>query len=182
MHLLSTYTPLNLHDLQFNQDTNILYMKYIEEKTNTSSIDDFKLDALTTFWQFDQATLNKLETFIEERFKYPKGGGWDLDSLREDILCQNNLMEIEKTAILLPDELSTAKGINLKKPDALQLISQELLQRYKPNLFDKADHQIIQEICQVIYAMEAVRLGIFKENIPALATPSSVIGLMEEGL
>lgn len=155
-------------------------MKYTEGKTNISSIDDLKLDALTTFWQFDQATLNKLETFIEERFKYPKGGGWDLDSLREDILFQNDLMEIEKTAILLPDELSTAKGINLKQPDALELISQELIQRYKPNLFDKADHQVIQEISQVIYAMEAVRLGIFKGTIPELTRPSSVIGLMQD--
>lgn len=155
-------------------------MKYTEGKTNISTIDDFKLDALSTFWQFDQATLDKLEAFIEARFKYPKGGGWDLDSLREDILFQNDLLEIEKTAILLPDELAATQGINLKNPDALQLISQELIQRYKPNLFDKSDHQIIQEISQVIYAMEAVRLGIFTGTIPALTTPSCVVGLMKD--
>lgn len=152
-------------------------MKYTEGKTSISAIDDFKLDALSTFWQFDQATLDKLENFIEDRFKYPKGGGWDLDSLREDLLLQNDLFEIEKTATLLPDELANNQGVKLRNLDAVQLISQELLQRYKPNLFDQADHQIIQEISLVVYAMEAVRLGIFKGSIPAVTSPSGVVGL-----
>ncbi len=127
-------------------------MKRTEEKTNITSLDNFKLDAFSTFWQFDQATLNKLEIFISERFKYPKGGGWDLDSLRVDILEQNDLLEINKINVLLPEELAANQGIDLKQPNAIQLIIQELLQRYKPNLFDTSDHQTIQEISQVIWA------------------------------
>ena len=102
-------------------------MNRAEEKTNITSLDNLKLDAFSTFWQFDQATLNKLEVFISERFKYPKGGGWDLDSLRADILEQNELLEINKANILLSEELAANQGINLKQPNAIQLISQELL-------------------------------------------------------
>lgn len=154
-------------------------MNRAEEKTNITSLDNFKLDTLSIFWQFDQATLNKLETFISERFKYPKGGGWDLDSLRADILAQNDLLEIGKINTLLPEELAANQGINLKKPNAVQLISQELLQRYKPNLYNAVDHQIIQEISEVIYAMEAVRLGIFKASISEETLPSEIVGLMD---
>lgn len=155
-------------------------MKRTEEKTTITSIDNFKLDALSAFWQFDQATLNKLEAFISDRFRYPKGGGWDLDSLRADILEQNDLLEIEKINAFLSEELANNQGINLKQPNAIQLISQELRQRYKPNLFDASDHQTIQEISQVIYAMEAVRLGIFKPSISEGTLPSEIVSLMEE--
>jgi len=155
-------------------------MKQLKGKTNTVDINDFTLDALSTFWQFDQFILDKLENFISERFKYPKGGGWDLDSLRADILEQNDLLEIDKANILLPQELATTQKASLNNQDAIQLITQELLQRYKPNLTSATDHQTIREISQVIYAMEAVRLGIFKPSIEAGTLPSNMVDLMED--
>ena len=153
-------------------------MKQLKGKTNTTNLHNFKLDALSTFWQFDQTVLDKLETFISERFKYPKGGGWDLDSLRADILEQNDLLELDKTTIPLPDELANTQDLLLKNPDAVQLITQELLHRYKPNLTAASDQQVIHEISQVIYAMEAVRLGIFKPSIATGTLPSMIINLM----
>ncbi|MFK7979955.1 MAG: hypothetical protein AB8G86_08240, partial [Saprospiraceae bacterium] len=108
----------------------------------------------------------------------PKGGGWDLNSLRADILEQNDLLEIDKTNILLPEELATTQTTSLKNRDAIQLISKELLHRYKPNLTTVADQQTIQEISQVIYAMEAVRLGIFKPTIGEETLPSTIVDLM----
>jgi len=155
-------------------------MKQLEGKTNITNLNDFKLDALSTFWQFDQTILNKLESFITDRFKYPKGGGWDLDSLRANVLEQNDLLEIKKINTLLSEELAANQAIDLKKSDAIQLISQELLNRYKPNLNHLSDHQTIQEISQVIYAMEAVRLGIFKPSIDAGTLPSNMVELMED--
>ncbi len=153
-------------------------MNQLKGKTNTANLNNFKLDALSTFWQFDQIILDKLETFISERFKYPKGGGWDLDSLRTDILEQNDLLEIDNTTILLPDELATTQSAPLKNPAAIQLISQELLHRYQPNLTEPSDHQTIHEISQVIYAMEAVRLGIFKPSIATETLPSQIVNLI----
>lgn len=153
-------------------------MKELKGKTSIVDLNDFKLDALSTFWQFDKAVLAKLEHFISERFKYPKGGGWDLDSLREDILEQNDLLEINKTNILLSEELATTQKILLKNRNAIQLITKELLHRYKPNLTEAADQQTIREISQVIYAMEAVRLGIFKPAIGEETLPSNMVDLM----
>ena len=155
-------------------------MKKLKGKTSIVDLTDFKLDALSTFWQFDKTILAKLENFISERFKYPKGGGWDLDSLREDILEQNDLLEIDKTNILLPDELATNQKIALKNQDAIQLISEELLHRYKPNLTEASDQQTIREISQVIYAMEAVRLGVFKPTIEKKTLPSNMVDLMRD--
>ena len=155
-------------------------MKQLKGKTNIVDINNFKLDALSTFWQFDKTILDKLENFISERFKYPKGGGWDLDSLREDILEQNDLLEIDKNNILLSEELAANQKTSLINQGAIQLITQELLQRYRPNLTKETDHQIIQEISQVIYAMEAVRLGIFKPSIDEKTLPSNIVDLMKE--
>ena len=100
--------------------------------------------------------------------------------MREDILEQNDLLEIDKTNILLPDELATNQKIALKNQDAIQLISEELLHRYKPNLTEASDQQTIREISQVIYAMEAVRLGVFKPTIEKKTLPSNMVDLMRD--
>ena len=152
--------PINL-----TQDTSTIYLQ---------------LDALSTFWQFDQMTLDRLENFIYKNFKYPKGGGWDLNSLRADILWQNDLLDTPLSTQILPQELANQQNIDLKKANAVQLISKEILQRYKPIINGAADQLIIQEISQVIYAMEAVRLGIFKPTISDTALPSAITTLLNE--
>lgn len=154
-------------------------MKQLQGKSHTTNLTDFKLDALSTFWQFDQIILEKLESFIRQRFKYPKGGGWDLDSLRTDILEQNDLFEIEKLYTLLPEALAANQGGLPINSNAIQLINQELINRYKPNLSRLSDYQTIQNISQVIYAMEAVRLGILKPGIDKETLPSRIVNLLE---
>lgn len=149
-------------------------MRERNQSTNISSLDSFKLDALSTFWQLDQAILTKLEKFIDERFNYPKGGGWDLDSLCEDIIFQNDLTLAGKTKILLPDEIAANRDFNFKKTDGIDLITKELVERYRPNLYAPKDLETLQQISQVIYAMEAIRLGLLGNQI-AKDTPPSVI-------
>ncbi len=153
-------------------------MKEPNQSTNITSLDSFKLDALSTFWQLDQPTLNKLEAFIDERFKYPKGGGWDLDSLREDIIFQNDLTLAGRTKILLPDEIGTNRNFNFNNKDAILLITQELIERYQPNLYTPKDMETLQQISQVIYAMEAIRLGLLNQQIDTETPPSTITKLL----
>ncbi len=144
------------------------------QPTNITSLDSFKLDALSTFWQLNQAVVDKLEIFIDERFKYPKGGGWDLDSLREDIIFQNDLTLEGRTKILLPDEIAANRAFNFKKTDGIRLITQELIERYKPNLYTPEDQETLRQISQVIYAMEAIRLGLLGQQIDTETPPSTI--------
>lgn len=146
-------------------------MRKSNRLTPISNLDDFKLDAISTIWQFDKEVLSRLENFISERFKYPKGGGWDLDSLREDILFQNDIEFTDEVMTLLPDEIANNRGVN---SNAINLIKQELQERYKPNLSAPEDFEVIQEISQVIYAMEAVRLGLLGEHVDKKTHPSIV--------
>jgi len=152
-------------------------MKDPNQPTNITSLDSFKLDALSTFWQLDQSVVDKLETFIEERFKYPKGGGWDLDSLREDIIFQNDLTLAGRTKILLPDEIAANRDLNFSNTNGISLITKELIERYRPNLYSSEDHETLQQISQVIYAMEAIRLGLLGQQID-IDTPPSTINKM----
>ena len=149
-------------------------MRKSNRLTRISNLDDFKLDAIATIWQFDKEVHARLEKFISERFKYPKGGGWDLDSLREDILFQNDIEFTDEIITLLPDEIAHNRGASFQKGSAIELINQELFERYKPNLSSPKDHQIIQEISQVIYAMEAVRLGLLGDQVKKETPPSNV--------
>ena len=149
-------------------------MREPNQSTNITSLDSFKLDALSTFWQLDQPILDKLETFVDQRFNYPKGGGWDLDSLREDIIFQNDLTLAGRTKILLPDEIAANRDLNFKNTDGIQLITQELVERYRPNLYTSEDLVTLNQISQVIYAMEAIRLGLLGPQIDK-ETPPSVI-------
>lgn len=150
-------------------------MSRLNKVAEVSILDNFKLDALSTIWQFDATVLDKLENFISERFKYPKGGGWDLDSLREDILFQNDIELFDRSMTLLPDEIAKNRGINLQHAQStIKLINHELQERYRPNLSSTDDYQTIQEISQVIYAMEAVRLGLLGSHLDS-ATPPSII-------
>jgi len=153
-------------------------MKKQNQSTNITSLDSFKLDALSTFWQFDQSVLDKLETFIEERFKYPKGGGWDLDSLREDIIFQNDLTLPGRTKILLPDEIAANRDLNFSNTNDISLITEELIERYKPNLYSSEDMETLQQISQVIYAMEAIRLGLLGQQIDTETPPSTINKLL----
>ncbi len=153
-------------------------MKKSNQSTNISSLDSFKLDALSTFWQLDQFILDQLEDFIAERFKFPKGGGWDLDSLCEDIIFQNDLTLEGRTKILLPDEIAANRKLNFKNSDAIQLITRELIERYRPNLYSPQDQATLQQISQVIYAMEAIRLGLLGQQIDRETPPSSVNKLL----
>lgn len=149
-------------------------MNESNQSTNITSLDSFKLDALSTIWQLDQSVLDKLEAFVDERFNYPKGGGWDLDSLRADIIFQNDLTIEGRTKILLPDEIAANRKLNFKKRDSIQLITQELIERYRPNLYTPEDREILEQISQVIYAMEAIRLGLLGQVIEE-DTPPSII-------
>ncbi len=96
--------------------------------------------------QIQHVMLDSLEVFISEHFKYPKGGGWDLDSLRADLFFQYDVME--------------TPTIDLQSPNIVEIISQEIIQRYQPNLSTSEDHETIQKISQVIYEMEIARLGL----------------------
>ena len=156
----------------------LVFMKEQNQPTSISSLDSFKLDALSTFWQLDQLILDQLEAFIAERFKYPKGGGWDLDSLCEDIIFQNDLTLEGRTKILLPDEIAANRKLNFKNSDAIQLITRELMERYRPNLHSAKDHKTLRQISQVIYAMEAIRLGLLGAQIDTETPPSSVNKLL----
>jgi len=153
-------------------------MKKSNQSTSISSLDSFKLDALSTFWQLNQLILDQLEDFIAERFKYPKGGGWDLDSLCEDIIFQNDLTLEGRTKILLPDEIAANRKLNFKNADAIQLITRELIERYRPNLHSSQDHENLQQISKVIYAMEAIRLGLLGQQIDRETPPSSINELL----
>lgn len=153
-------------------------MNESNQSTNITSLDSFKLDALSTFWQLDQPTLDKLEKFIAERFKYPKGGGWDLDSLREDIIFQNDLTIEGRTKILLPDEIAANRAFNFQNTDSIRLITLELIERYQPNLHTPNDLEILQEVSQVIYAMEAIRLGLLDQKIDTETPPSTINKLL----
>jgi len=153
-------------------------MRESNKLNDISSLDNFKLDAIATIWQFDKETLAKLENFISERFKYPKGGGWDLDSLREDILFQNDIEFTDEIITLLPTEIATNRDLRPQNKSAIELINQELHERYKPNLSSSADYQTIQEISQVIYAMEAVRLGLLGRQVEKETPPSTINDLL----
>ena len=151
-----------------------VFMDKSNQSSNITSLDSFKLDALSTIWQLDQSVLDKLEAFVDERFNYPKGGGWDLDSLREDILFQNDLTIEGRTKILLADEIAANRSLNFQNTDSIQLITQELIERYKPNLDTPEDFKTLQQISQVIYAMEAIRLGLLGPQIDTKTPPSSI--------
>ena len=107
---------------------------------------NFKPTPLFIHDQLQQEILDNLEAFISEHFKYPKGGGWDLDSLRADLFFQYDVIE--------------TTTINLKSPNVIETITQEIIQRYQPNLSTSEDHETIQKISQVIYEMEMARLGL----------------------
>lgn len=150
-------------------------MRESNRLNNISNLDNFKLDAVATIWQFDKEVLSKLENFIRERFKYPKGGGWDLDSLREDILFQNDIELLDQKMTLLPDEIAKNRGGYWQQAfDTIALIEKELMERYKPNVSSLEDHQTIKEISKVIYAMEAVRLGLLGNQIDKEIGPSKI--------
>lgn len=108
--------------------------------TNTFARHKSTFNPLLIRGQTQQVLLDDLETFISDHFKYPKGGGWDLDSLRADLFFQHDVME--------------TSTINLKSPIVIETITQEILQRYQPNLFTSEDYETIQKISQAIYEME----------------------------
>ncbi len=144
------------------------------QSTNISCLDSLKLDALSIVWQLDQAIIDKLDKFVDDHFKYPKGGGWDLESLIDYFLSQNYLSFAERIKTLMLDEITANRRLNFKTTDGIQQITQALKEHYKPNIRKPEDAQNLYQLSQVIYVIAVIRLGVFGQSLDKEALPAFI--------
>ena len=136
-----------------------------------SSFDSFKLDVLSIVWQLDQEIIDNLDKFVEEHFKYPKGGCWDLENVIDYFLSQGELSLAERIKTLMLDETTTNPMLDFKTTDGIQQITQALKEHYKPNIRKPEDAQNLYQLSQVIYVIAIIRLGFLGQSFNKEALP-----------